>query len=110
MLQKIRWFSFLLGVLVVVVVAFQNHNAVELDLLFFRGEYPLTLLLLGTSAISFVLGALMTAWRMRSKPSPKESKASKKQKAVKNEAPADSKTPVESPLPGVVDPSTTSRS
>ena len=65
MLQKIRWFLLLLGILIIVVVAFQNGESVPLDLLFFRGEYPLTLLLLGTSAASFVFGSLMTFWMLR---------------------------------------------
>lgn len=67
MLQKIRWFFLLVGILLVVTIAFQNSHTVELDLLFFRGKYPLTLLLLGTSAASFVLGALMTGWMFRSR-------------------------------------------
>lgn len=67
MLQKIRWFLSLTAVLVVVIVAFQNQDAVPLTMLFFSGEYPLTLLLLATAAISFVLGCLMTAWRIRSR-------------------------------------------
>lgn len=67
MLQKIRWFLLLLGVLVIVIVAFQNNRRVELDVLFFSGEYPLTLLLLATSAASFVFGGLMTAWMLRAR-------------------------------------------
>jgi uncharacterized integral membrane protein len=67
MLQKIRWFLSLLAVLVVVIVAFQNQDSVPLTILFFSGEYPLTLLLLGCSGVSFVLGCLMTAWRIRSR-------------------------------------------
>ncbi|MEM6777964.1 MAG: LapA family protein [Planctomycetota bacterium] len=75
MLQKIRWFVILSGLLVVVVVAFQNQEPVDLNLLFFRGEYPLTLLLLATSAISFVVGSLMTALRIRSRAKTAELKA-----------------------------------
>ena len=67
MLQKIRWFLLLVGILVVVIIAVQNSRSVEIDLLFFRGQYPLTLLLLGTSAASFAFGALMTAWMLRSR-------------------------------------------
>ena len=67
MLQKIRWFLSLVAVLVVIIVAFQNQDAVPLTILFFSGEYPLTLLLLGFSGVSFVLGCLMTAWRLRSR-------------------------------------------
>ncbi len=67
MLQKIRWFFLLVGVSVIVILAFQNSRRVELDLLFFRGEYPLTILLLGCSAASFVLGALTTWWMFRNR-------------------------------------------
>ncbi|EMI54347.1 LapA family protein [Rhodopirellula sallentina] len=65
MLQKIRYFLFLTAVLVVIVVAFQNHHEVDIDLLFFSGQYPLTLLLLACSAVSFILGAVWTMWRLR---------------------------------------------
>lgn len=65
MLQKIRYFLFLLTVLLVIVVAFQNHDPVSIKLLAFQGEYPLTLLLLSTAVISFVLGSIVTAWRAR---------------------------------------------
>lgn len=67
MLQKIRWFLLLSGLLLVVIVAFQNQDPVDLSVLFFSGRYPLTLLLLATSAISFVLGSLMTAWKIRAR-------------------------------------------
>ena len=70
MLQKIRWFLLLVGILVVVIIAVQNSRSVEIDLLFFRGTYPLTLLLLGTSAASFLFGALMTGWMLRSRGRP----------------------------------------
>ena len=65
MMKKIRWFLLLLGVLVVVIIAFQNSRTVQLEVLFFSGQYPLTLLLLGSSAASFVFGALMTGWMLR---------------------------------------------
>ncbi|MEM9588843.1 MAG: LapA family protein [Planctomycetota bacterium] len=67
MLQKIRWFLLLLGILIVVMVCLQNRDPVSLQLLFFEGEYPLTLMLLATSAASFVFGSLMTMWVMRAK-------------------------------------------
>ncbi len=63
MLQKIRYFLFLLAVLAVIVVAFQNQDRVDVKILFFNGRYPLTLLLLATSGISFILGAVCTMWR-----------------------------------------------
>ena len=66
MLQKIRWFLVIVGVLVVVVIAIQNDQPVLLKLLFFQDTLPLTLLVLVTSAASFVLGALTTFWMLRS--------------------------------------------
>ena len=67
MLQKIRWFLLLVGVSLIVILAFQNSRSVEFDLLFFGGEYPLTLLLLACSAASFVFGSLTTGWMLRSR-------------------------------------------
>ncbi|MFG0253852.1 MAG: LapA family protein [Rhodopirellula sp. JB053] len=81
MLQKIRYFLFLTAVLVVIVVAFQNHHEVDIDLLFFSGQYPLTLLLLACSAVSFILGAVWTMWRLR--------KREKAKARAKSEAAAD---------------------
>ncbi|WDQ16922.1 LapA family protein [Rhodopirellula sp. P2] len=90
MLQKIRWFLSLLAVLVVVIVAFQNQDSVPLTILFFSGEYPLTLLLLGCSGVSFVLGCLMTAWRIRSrhKAQAARTQSARESGAKQQEAPA----------------------
>ncbi len=76
MLQKIRWFLLIIGVLVVLTIALQNDQPVPLELLFFRRELPLTLLLLATSGASFVFGALTTVWmlRTRSKTAPAKPK------------------------------------
>ena len=82
MLQKIRWFLLLTGIVLVLIVAFQNSRRVELDLLFFRGEYPLTLLLLACSAASFLFGALTTAWMLRSRRDKSGPKPVTKKKAV----------------------------
>ncbi|SMP71570.1 Uncharacterized membrane protein YciS, DUF1049 family [Neorhodopirellula lusitana] len=67
MFQKIRYFLFLVAVLVLIVVAFQNKHSVDVDVLTFSGKFPLALLLLATAVISFVLGSIMTAWRIRKK-------------------------------------------
>jgi len=77
MLQKIRWFLFLFAILVVVVTAFQNHEPVDVKMLWLRGRYPLTLVLLATAAISFVAGALATFWRGRHHSKPKDKGKSK---------------------------------
>lgn len=84
MLQKIRWFVILTGLLLVIVVAFQNQDPVDLNLLFFQGEYPLTLLLLATSAISFVVGSLITALRIRARHKAAEAKAKESRKSADN--------------------------
>lgn len=83
MIQKIRYFLFLLAVLVVIVVAFQNHHAVDIEFLTFRGQYPLTLLLLATAVVSFILGSIMTAWRSRKRVRLRETQAAEAE-ATKN--------------------------
>ncbi len=67
MLQKIRWFLLITGVLVVVIIALQNQTPTPLKLLFLNSTIPLTLLLLATSASSFVFGALTTVWMLKKK-------------------------------------------
>jgi len=79
MLQKIRYFLFLIAVLVLVVVAFQNQQKVDIKLLFFSRQYSLTLLLLACSAVSFLLGSVWKAWRSR-----KREKAKHRQKSQVN--------------------------
>lgn len=80
MLQKIRWFLLITGVLVVVIIALQNQTPTPLKLLFLNGTIPLTLLLLATSAASFVFGALTTVWMLKkrepakAKPEPQPAK------------------------------------
>lgn len=100
MLHKIRWFFLLAGITLVVIIAFQNSRSVELDLLFFQGEYPLTMLLLATSAASFVFGALTTGWMLRSRSKAAAAKADQASaaKAAKDSA-SDKITPAgSSPL------------
>jgi uncharacterized integral membrane protein len=65
MLQKIRYFLFLTVVLLLIVVAFKNHDDVPINLLVFSGQYPLSLVLLATSVVSFLLGVVWTVWRGR---------------------------------------------
>ncbi len=67
MLQKIRWFLLITGVLVVVIIALQNQQPTRLKWLLFEMDMPLTLLLLATSAASFVFGALTTVWMLKKK-------------------------------------------
>ena len=65
MFRKFRWFAFLLALLAVIVVAFQNDRHVEVGVLFFHGQMRLTLLLVGTGLIHFGLGAAVAAWAIR---------------------------------------------
>ena len=86
MLQKIRYFLFLLAVLAMIVVAFQNQDSVDFNILFFKGRYPLTLLLLATSGLSFVLGVVCMIWRghRRGKEKPRVKTGAKKLPAKKS--------------------------
>ncbi len=82
MLQKIRWFLLITGVLVAVIIALQNQQPTPLTLLFTEVDMPLAMLLLATSAASFVLGALTTALML------KKSSAAKAQRLdAKNKKP-----------------------
>jgi len=92
-LQKIRWFLLLLGILLVVILAFQNNAPVELELLFFRGTYPLTLLLLATSAASFVFGSLMTFWMLRGKKKAETGKSAAVKKKAEGRKSAETSPP-----------------
>ncbi|TWT92595.1 lipopolysaccharide assembly protein LapA domain-containing protein [Neorhodopirellula pilleata] len=93
MLQKIRYFLFLVAVLVVIVVAFQNHHAVDIEILTFSGRYPLTLLLLSTSVVSFILGSIMTVWRSRKRERTKARQQSlKDQQSLKETSVKETKT------------------
>lgn len=94
MLQKIRWFLLLVGVSVIVILAFQNSRSVEFDLLFFSGEYPLTLLLLACSAVSFVFGSLTTGWMLRSRSKSAAQKSAAQKNPNRVNEPANETTPL----------------
>ena len=47
-----------IGVVVVVVFAFQNTNQVPLQLLWWEGTFPLAIVILGTAGAALVLGQL----------------------------------------------------
>ncbi len=63
MMRNIRWAILILGVLVLIAVMVQNSDPVILKLFFFETELPTSTLLLATSVLSFLVGAL-TAGRM----------------------------------------------
>ncbi len=66
MMQKIRWFLLLVGIILGLAVIFQNNNDTpELKVLFWTARVSLPLLLLTTTAIGFVLGSIMTYGMLR---------------------------------------------
>ncbi len=66
MMQRIRWFLLILGIIVLLVLGLANQTSVPVKMpLVFEAELPLSMLLAATAAISFVLGALMTGWMLR---------------------------------------------
>ena len=68
MMQRIRWFLLLLGIIVLLVLSLANKDPVPVKVpLVFETEMPLSMLLIATSAMSFVLGALMTGWMLRNR-------------------------------------------
>ena len=78
---KIRWALWLLLVLLLVIVAFQNLEVVQVRLLFWDARVTTALLLAGTAFIGFLMGlSARTLWHMRS--SRKRGKISKSQDAA----------------------------
>ncbi|MEM9827904.1 MAG: lipopolysaccharide assembly protein LapA domain-containing protein [Planctomycetota bacterium] len=76
-MQKVRWFLWILGIALVLVLAIQNDGQAQLKLLWTDLSLPLSLLLVVTLGIGFLLGSLMTAmmlWRKKAKPSAEKSR------------------------------------
>ncbi|MFG0261989.1 MAG: hypothetical protein ACF788_06335 [Novipirellula sp. JB048] len=67
MMQKIRWFLLLLGIVIALVIAFQNNRSAEVKVLFFHGEISLLLLIVTAVGVGFVFGAMMTYVMLRPK-------------------------------------------
>ena len=87
MMQRIRWFLLVLGIIVLLVLGLANQTSVPVKIPFlFERDLPLSMLLVTVSGISFVFGALMTGWMLRS---PKETT----KKAAPEPKAADSTTP-----------------
>jgi len=63
MMQKIRWAILILGILVLLTAMVQNSQPVPLKLFLFETAMPTSIVLLVTSATSFLIGAI-TAGRM----------------------------------------------
>ncbi len=89
MMQRIRWFLLLFGIVVVLVLSLYNSEIITVQIPFAEDrDLPLSMLLLATSAISFVFGAIMTGWMLRgrrkavaAKERAKEEKAAEKAQA-----------------------------
>lgn len=65
MMQRIRWFLLILGIVVLLVFSLANRDPVSVEMPFvFNADLPLSMLLLVTSAIGFILGSVMTAWML----------------------------------------------
>ena len=87
MMQRIRWFLVVLGIIVLLVLGLANQTSVPVKMpLIFEVELPLSMLLVTTSGISFVFGALMTGWMLRGRSESK--KAAPKPKAADSTTPA----------------------
>jgi len=56
--QKIRWTMLLIGVVILLTAMVQNSETTPLKLFFYQTELPVSVLLLATSATSFLLGAI----------------------------------------------------
>ncbi|MAI72384.1 MAG: hypothetical protein CMM01_15935 [Rhodopirellula sp.] len=64
-MQKIRWFFLILIAVMTLALVFQNQVKVDIQLLFWKQSLPLSVLLISTTTIGFLLGALLTAAMLR---------------------------------------------
>ena len=64
-MQKIRWFLLIVAIVLALAMAFQNNEPAKVRLLWLEQSMPLSVLMLSTTAIGFLLGALMTALMLR---------------------------------------------
>ena len=65
-MQKIRWTILLIGVVILLTAMIQNSETTTLKLFIYQTKLPVSVLLLATSAVSFLLGAI-TVGRMLSR-------------------------------------------
>ena len=65
MMQKIRWFLLILIAALTLTLVFQNQAQVEIQLLFWNRSLPLSILLISSTTVGFLLGALLTASMLR---------------------------------------------
>ncbi|MAI34555.1 MAG: hypothetical protein CMM07_23170 [Rhodopirellula sp.] len=71
-MQKIRWFFLILFAVMTLALVFQNQAKVEIQLLFWKQSLPLSVLLISTTTIGFLLGALLTAAMLRKRKKKKQ--------------------------------------
>jgi uncharacterized integral membrane protein len=71
-MQKIRWFFLILIAVMTLAMVFQNQAKVEIQLLFWKQSLPLSVLLISTTTIGFLLGALLTASMLRKRKKKKQ--------------------------------------
>jgi uncharacterized integral membrane protein len=64
-MQKIRWLFLIVAILLMLAMALQNNEPVEIHLLWLQQPFPLSVLLLTTGATGFLVGALLTASMLR---------------------------------------------
>ena len=74
-MQKIRWFFSILAIALLLAAMLQNHDNVDVKLLWIVRSVPLSLLMFAATIIGFLFGALMTASMLRSRRKRKEAAA-----------------------------------
>ena len=74
-MQKIRWFFLILAIVLTLAAILQNNQTTDIHLLWLKRTLPLSMLLLTTSVIGFLFGALITASMLRSHRKKKEAAA-----------------------------------
>ena len=85
-MHKIRWFFLILAIVLVIAMAVQNNEQEAVRLFWLETPgMPLSVLLLSTTGIGFLLGALMTASMLRSRRK-KEKERERQVKAITSPA------------------------
>ena len=74
-MQKIRWFLLILVIAITLAAMLQNNHDTAISLLWWERAMPLSMLLLASVAIGFLLGSVLTASMLRSRRKKKEAAA-----------------------------------
>ncbi len=75
MMQKLRWFVLLVGVIVLLSAMYQNATPDTVKLFYFETTMPKYVLLFVTAALGFLLGAITTNRMLKRSPKPKATAA-----------------------------------